>query len=275
MIDYRSICNNVVELACEVGVFLADERRKMHGLVTTESKGLHDYVTQFDKESERRIVTRLQQLLPDGGFIAEEGTASSSGKERYVWIIDPLDGTTNYIHGFAPTCVSIGLQDRQLSYDMKRPVMVLGVVDEIWSKECFEACHGRNGAFLNGNAIGVSNTGKLFDSLIATGFPYSDFSKLKEYMELMQWTMTNSHGVRRLGSAAADLIYAACGRVDAFYEYGLKPYDVAAGAYIVEKAGGAVGDFSGGTNWLHGGEMVAANRLVFDELITQIKKFGL
>ena len=271
----RSLCHNVIELAIEVGDFLLDERRKLSGAVSSESKGVHDYVTSFDRESERRIVERLHKLLPDSDFIAEEGTAATTGRARFTWIIDPLDGTTNYIHGLAPTCVSIALQDNQLSLDNQRPVMVLGVVNEIWAHECFSACSAQDGAFLNGNAIGVSNAPTLNDALVATGFPYTNFSRMDQYMRFLEWTMRNTHGVRRLGSAAADLVYTACGRVDAFYEYGLKPYDVAAGAFIVEKAGGSVGDFSAGNNWLHGGEMVASNTLLFRELIDNLAIFNL
>lgn len=273
--NYNELCKEVCELARETGTYLSSERQKLHGSVQSESKGLHDYVTRFDRESERRIVERLGRLLPESGFIAEEGTAVADGRERYVWIVDPLDGTTNYIHGLAPTCVSIGLYDRQASAERQRPVMTVGVVYEIWADECFSASAGEEGAFVNGQPISVSSCRCLNDSLVATGFPYTDFSRMKEYMQLLEWTMKGSHGVRRLGSAAADLVYTACGRCDAFYEYGLKPYDVAAGAFIVEKAGGLTGDFSGGGNWLFGGEMVAANPHVFDELLTQIKHFGL
>lgn len=269
------LCRNVVELACEVGEYLQEERRMLSGAVSSEAKGVHDYVTSFDRESERRIVERLRKLLPDSDFIAEEGTAGSTGRARYTWIIDPLDGTTNYIHGLAPTCVSIGLQDNQMSYDKKRPVMVVGVVNEIWAKECFSACIDQEGAFLNGNAIGVSCAKTMNDSLIATGFPYSNFSRMQQYMGFLEWTMRNTHGVRRLGSAAADLVYTACGRVDGFYEYGLKPYDVAAGSFIVEKAGGMVGDFRGCNNWLMGGEIVASNPYIYNDLINNLKLFGL
>lgn len=262
-------------MAKEVGAYLREERLKLGDAVDARSKGLHDYVTAFDKESERRIVERLQRLLPQSDFIAEEGSATYSGRERYTWIVDPIDGTTNFIHGFAPTCISIALCDNLLSDECKRPCMALGVVDEIWAGECFSACRDREGAFVNGNAIGVSRAVDLNSSLIATGFPYRNFEKMKEYMRLLEWTMTNSHGVRRLGSAAADLVYVAAGRADAFYEYGLQPYDVAAGAFIVEKAGGRTGDFGGGANWLFGGEMVAANALVFDELVSVIKQHGL
>ena len=271
----KELCNEVCLLARETGTFLADERRRLAGAVEARSKGVHDYVTQFDRESERRIVSRLRQLLPEADFIAEEGTASRGEGCRYTWIIDPLDGTTNYIHAFAPTCVSIGLQDNLLSAEQGRPVMAVGVVYEIWADECFAACASDEGAMLNGTQIVVSQAPTLNDSLIATGFPYTNFERMPQYMQFLEWTMRNTHGVRRLGSAAADLVYTACGRCDGFYEYGLKPYDVAAGAFIVEKAGGRAGDFSGGGNWLFGGEMVATNPLIFDELITQLHNYGL
>ena len=272
--DSEQLCREVRALACEVGDYLVSERRRI-GSVDSEAKGLHDYVTRFDKESERRIVESLRQLLPEGGFIAEEGTASASGRERYTWIIDPIDGTTNFIHGLQPTCISIALQDNLLSSESGRPVFVLGVVNEIWAKECFYAFSDSDGAFLNDEQIHVSQSRTLNDSLIATGFPYTNFARMPQYMRLLEWTMRNSHGVRRLGSAAADLVYTACGRADAFYEYGLKPYDVAAGAFIVEKAGGRIGDFSGGNNWLFGSEMVATNSFVFDEMINCLLEFEL
>lgn len=274
MITNRELCGEVCQLAREVGAYLAAERKKIN-TVDSQSKGVHDYVTRFDKESEHRIVERARKLLPDSDFIAEEGTAARTGNSRYTWIIDPLDGTTNFIHAFAPTCVSIGLQDNQLSHEHNRPVMALGVVYEIWAEECFYACADVEGAYLNDSQIYVSNNATLNDSLLATGFPYSNFERMPQYMGFLEWTMRNTHGVRRLGSAAADLVYTACGRADGFYEYGLKPYDVAAGAFIVEKAGGRVGDFSGGANWLFGAEMVAANPLIFDEMITQLQNYNL
>lgn len=272
---FDSLCHEVCLLAGEVGDFLLGERKKLDGVVNSEAKGVHDYVTRFDRESERRIVQRLSALLPGSDFIAEEGTAGSTGRARFTWIVDPLDGTTNYIHGLAPTCVSIGLKDNQLSHDGQHPTMVLGVVYEIWARECFSACVDVEGAYLNGDRIRVSEASSLNDSLIATGFPYTNYARMSQYMGFLEWTMCNTHGVRRLGSAAADLAYTACGRVDGFYEYGLKPYDVAAGAYIVEKAGGRVGGFGGGDDWLMGGEIVASGPYVFDELLNNLKSFGL
>lgn len=261
-IDYKALCKEVCLLAMEVGEYLREQRSGIEGMAV-ETKGVHDYVTQFDKESERRIVQRLKELMPEAGFIAEEGTEGRTGDEEFVWIVDPLDGTTNYIHGLPVTCVSIGLR--------RSDTMVLGVVYELWAKECFYAFEG-GAAYMNGSPIHVSAAATMNDALIATGFPYTNFDRMPQYMRYLEWTMRNTHGVRRMGSAAADLVYVACGRFDGFYEYGLKPYDVAAGAFIVERAGGKVCDFSGGDNWLFGAEMVASNAALFAEFKHSIHK---
>lgn len=264
--DYTTLRHEVCRLATEVGDYLRTERQNIDSLAI-ETKGVHDYVTQFDKESERRIVARLRELLPDSGFIAEEGTATRRGDEEYLWIVDPLDGTTNFIHGFHTTCVSIGLSHKG--------EMVLGVVYELWAQECFSASKDEEGAFLNGSPIHVSKALAVNDSLIATGFPYTNFAKMPQYMRYLEWTMRHTHGVRRFGSAAADLVYVACGRCDAFFEYGLKPYDVAGGAYIVQKAGGQVSDFHGGDDWLFGATIIASNAHIHDELQDSIKDHDL
>lgn len=254
--NYKELCEQVCQLATETGDFLREERMKLDA-VAMEAKGVHDYVTQYDKESERRLVARLKEILPGSGFIAEEGTATRTGGERYTWIVDPIDGTTNFIHALPVTCVSIGLlEDGEL---------VMGVVYELWARECFYACKDVEGAYMNGKPIHVSTAPKMNDALIATGFPYTNFAKMTQYMSYLEWTMRHTHGVRRFGSAAADLVYVACGRVDGFYEYGLKPYDVAGGAYIVMKAGGKVCDFSGGDGWLFNAEMIASNPHLFEE----------
>lgn len=265
----ESLTQSVCALATEVGDYLRQERLGIAS-VGSEAKGIHDYVTAFDKESERRIVTRLKELLPGSGFIAEEGTATCSGKEQYLWIVDPLDGTTNFIHGLPTTCISIALYENQSE---GRGRMVMGVIYEFWARECFHAYLGGGGAFLNGRSIHVSRVATTEDSLIATGFPYTDFSRLDQYMNFLRWTMRHSHGVRRLGSAAADLAYVACGRVDGFYEYSLKPYDVAAGAFLVQQAGGEVSDFAGGPDWLFGGEIVAAGPRLFPALQQTLADF--
>lgn len=268
-IDYKALCKQVCLLAIEVGDYLREQRLGL-GTVQSEAKGVHDYVTQFDKESERRIVERLRELLPASGFIAEEGTANREGNERFVWIVDPLDGTTNFIHGFHTTSVSIALCEFD---ELGKNTITIGVVYELWAQECFYAYKGGEGAFLNGEPMSVSGVTSMNDALVATGFPYTNFAKMPQYMKYLEWTMRNTHGVRRFGSAAADLAYLACGRVDAFFEYGLKPYDVAAGAYIVEMAGGRVSDFLGCGNWLFGGEIVAAGAHLFPEFQKGLEKY--
>lgn len=230
---------------------MAEERNNFDAS-KIESKGLHDLVSYVDKESEQRIIAALELLLPESGFIAEEGTNSKVG-EHYNWVIDPLDGTTNYIQGVPIYAVSIGL--------LKDGELVLGVVYEVGRDECFYAWKD-GGAYLNGERIYVSERADMHDALLATGFPYNDFSKLDAYLEMLKWTMTNARGVRRLGSAATDLAYVACGRFDAFWEYDLKPWDVAAGAVIVKEAGGTVADFSGGNDFLFGKEIIATNGLI-------------
>jgi len=234
------------------------EERKSFDASMIENKGLHDLVSYVDKESEQRIIAALQVLLPDSGFIAEEGTSDKHG-ERFNWVIDPLDGTTNYIQGVPIYAVSIGLLDGD--------ELVLGVVYEVGHDECFYAWKN-GGAYLNGQPIHVSTRGDIQDALLATGFPYNDFSKMESYMEFLEWTMKNARGVRRLGSAATDLAYVACGRFDSFWEYDLKPWDVAAGTVIVKEAGGTVTDYKGGTDYLFGREIVATNGLL-DKLILE------
>ena len=262
-LDLQQLCSKTCEIARNSGKIMADERLKFDP-DKIESKGMHDLVSYVDKESEIRIINALKELLPEAGFIAEEGTTNTRG-EKYNWIIDPLDGTTNYIQGVPVYCVSIGLQmDDQL---------VLGVVYEVGRDECFYAWKG-GGAYLNGTPIRVSDRADIHDALLATGFPYSDFSRMDEYMEFLKWAMRNARGVRRLGSAAADLAYVACGRFDAFWEYDLKPWDVAGGAVLVTEAGGTITDYSGGGNFLFGREIVASNVLLDTLILDKIAGFS-
>jgi len=248
---YKELCEFTCEIARTVGQFMAGERKTFNDS-KIENKGLHDLVSYVDKASEKQIIEKLSKLLPESGFIAEEGTNDKRG-ERFNWVIDPLDGTTNFIQGVPIYAVSIGLLDND--------ELVLGVVYEVGRDECFYAWKG-GGAYLNGNPIRVSKRDNINDALLATGFPYNDFSKMETYMQFLEWTMKNARGVRRLGSAATDLAYVACGRFDAFWEYDLKPWDVAAGAVIVKEAGGTVTDYKGGSNYLFGREIVATNGLI-------------
>lgn len=254
IIDYKKITSEVEKIAISAGKYIRNERENFD-TKKIEQKGTHDFVSYVDKTSEKQIVTALEKLLPQAGFIAEEGTKKNRG-EVYNWIIDPLDGTTNFIHGTYPFAVSIAL--------MENNEIVSGVVYEIGGDECFSASKNC-GAFLNGKQIKVSDKAKLDDCLVGTGFPYYDYSKLDKYMASLSQLMIKSHGLRRIGSAATDLVYTACGRYDAFYEYGLSPWDVAAGTIIVKEAGGKIADFQGNDNYIFGKEIIAANNLVFNE----------
>jgi myo-inositol-1(or 4)-monophosphatase len=260
MKDLNAICNEVRSLARETGEFLLNEVSKINP-GDIETKDLHSYVTYVDKQAEQMIVTRLQALIPEAGFVVEENTIDKQG-EAYNWVVDPLDGTTNFIHGIPLYSVSIAL--------MKHQEVVVGVVYEVNLDECFYAVRGQ-GAFLNGVSIRVSEAARLKDCLLATGFPYYDFERMDEFMKLFTWCMKNTHGLRRLGSAAVDLAYVACGRFDGFFEYGLNAWDVAAGCLLVEEAGGKVSDFRGDSDYIFGKELVTTNPLVYDEFLEQVK----
>jgi myo-inositol-1(or 4)-monophosphatase len=261
MENWSEICHQVVDLCRNVGDFLMFEKNKITA-ADIQTKGQHDYVTYVDKMSERKLVDGLSKIFPQAGFIAEEGT-NERLDPLYNWIIDPLDGTTNFIHGLAPFAISIGLKCND--------EIIMGVIYEPNLDEAFYAWEGSD-AYLNNEKIKVSKTTILDNALIATGFPYSDYSRLAPYMQIFDWCLRNTRGVRRLGSAAADLAYVACGRMDGFYEYGLKPWDVAAGSFILQRAGGRVSDFSGGNNFLFGQELLAFNRPLHSAFLKVMKE---
>jgi len=260
--NLEKLCFDVRNIAKTTGAFIAVEREKFN-IESVEVKGKANFVSYVDKQAEHQIIDHLRRLLPGSGFIAEEGTASSSD-EKYKWIIDPLDGTTNFIHGLPPFAVSIAL--------MEDDELVLGVVYEITQDECFYAWKGSK-AYLNGKEICVTNAATTGDSLIATGFPYSAMDMLDPFIVSMRYFMIHSHGLRRLGSAATDMAYVAAGRFEAFYEHGLKPWDVAAGTIIIRQAGGKVSDFNGTDKFLFNGEIVAANGAYFDEFYDIVHNF--
>ncbi|MEI6683067.1 MAG: inositol monophosphatase family protein [Bacteroidota bacterium] len=253
--DLEKLTRSVCDLALEVGEFLKQEAPK---LKTTDilSKGIHNFVTYVDREAERRIVERLAVLLPGSGFIAEENPALMPAE--FTWVVDPLDGTTNFIHGIPLYCISIGL--------MHHGETILGMVYEPNHREFFYTWKGAP-AFLNREIIRISTTPAIRDGLFATGFPYYDYSRLDDYLAILAHLMKNSHGLRRAGSAAADLAYVACGRYDGFYEYGLSPWDVNAGALIVKHAGGIVTDFRGEENYIFGKQIIATNNSLYTEFL--------
>jgi myo-inositol-1(or 4)-monophosphatase len=262
--DLESLCSRVIEIARETGEYILEER-KGFSAHDFEAKGRQNFVTRVDTGAEKMLVKHLGELLPEAGFIAEEGTAGESG-ETLQWIIDPLDGTTNFIHGLHPYAISIAL-----ARDGK---IVLGVVYELGFRECFYSREGGR-AYLNGKEIRVSGTETVNAALIATGFPYTYFDRLDPFMQSVRYFMQNSHGLRRLGSAATDLAYVACGRFEAFYEYGLNPWDVAAGTFILQQAGGMASDFYGRDDWLFSGTIIAANASVFEEFKDIIRRIFL
>ena len=260
--NIEKITEQVCALAREAGGYLKSEINRI-GPSEVETKGLHNFVTYVDKTSEEMLMKGLKEILPEAGFIAEESPGAVTG-ERYNWVIDPLDGTTNYIHHIPVYSVSIAL--------MEKDSVISGVVYEPGRDECFYAWQG-GGAFLNGKTIGVSRTVAVADGLFATGFPYADYSRMEPFLGIFRFLMENSHGLRRMGSAAVDLAYVACGRFEGFYEYNLNPWDVAAGAFIVERAGGKVSDFSAGKDFIFGKEIIAANGKIFSEFIALVKKY--
>jgi len=260
--DYKKLCFQVQELAREVGAFIREERKNVSA-DNIEIKSVASLVTYVDKTAEKRIVSKLKELLPDSGFVAEEGTAESNN-EKYTWFVDPLDGTTNYLFGVAPHSVSIGLAE-----DGK---MVLGVVYEIGADEMFYAWKD-SPAYLNEKEIQVSKHSKSEETLIATGFPYYDFDRIDNYIDALKHLMKNTLGLRRFGSAAVDLSYVACGRFDAFFEHALHAWDVAAGVFILQQAGGKTSDFNGGNNWLFGGEIISSSESFFPEFYGIINNY--
>lgn len=260
--DFEKLCAEVQQIARTTGAFIAGERENFN-IEVVEVKGKANFVSYVDKQAEEMIINQLRRLIPGSGFIAEEGTATSSD-EKYKWIIDPLDGTTNFIHGLPPFAVSIAL--------MEDEELVIGVVYEVTQKECFYAWKGSK-AYLNGKEISVTSAATTSDALIATGFPYSAMDMLDPFIVSMRHFMIYSHGLRRFGSAATDLAYVAAGRFEAFYEHGLKPWDVAAGALILRQAGGKISDFNGTGKFLFNGEIIAANNAYFGEFYTVVHSF--
>jgi len=258
----KEIAEKALIIIKETGDYVREERKKLHasGVRYKDDKSL---VTAIDEGSEERLVKALVELLPGSSILAEENHNNDANTEL-MWIIDPIDGTTNFVHDFPMYCISVALREKDK--------IVFGVVYDIPGDECFWTHADTDKVFLNDKAIQVSEAKSLNESLLATGFPSSAFGRMDEYIEHFRYFMMHTHGIRRLGSAALDLAYVACGRCDGFFEYNLKPWDVAAGAYIVQKAAGNVTDFKGGNNYLYGGEMLASNNWIQKKLI---KRFAI
>ena len=257
--NYQNICEKAIAVVREVGNFILEESSKF-SLNDVETKSLNSFVTYVDKNAEERLVKGLSELIPEAGFITEEETIRKKGDE-FNWIIDPLDGTTNFIHKVPVFSISIALTQNAET--------VVGIVLELNRNECFSSYKGGK-VYLNNNEVRVSEAATIKESLVATGFPYYDFGILKQYMSLIEELAQKSQGIRRLGSAAVDLAYVACGRFDIFFEHSLNPWDVAAGAFLVTQAGGVVTDFSGGSDYLFGREIIACTGPVYKEFQTLV-----
>jgi myo-inositol-1(or 4)-monophosphatase len=259
-VDGQGTLGDVLVFARSVAVEAGDRLLARLGRLTEGDvtyKGRVDLVTAADREVESFLTGRIAAVFPDDGFRGEEG-ATRAGSSGRVWIIDPLDGTTNYVHGFPFFGVSIALEDRG--------VIELGVVHAPMLGETFSARRGR-GATLNGTAIHVSRTDELVRALLATGFAYDRTRPpLRNLAEFGRLTVA-TQGVRRAGAAALDLAYVASGRLDGFWEFGLKPWDVAAGVCLVREAGGRVTGIDGGADFLETGEVAATNGILHDRLL--------
>ncbi len=253
--EIQSLCLQSRRIVEGVGGFIQGELGKVKN-EQIELKSLNSLVSYVDKGAEERLVSGLGKLLPGSAFLTEEETVETREGE-YQWIIDPLDGTTNFLHQLPCFAISVALRH----YDRT----ILGIVYEVNRRECFYGWKG-GGAFLNEQAIRVSGRPGLENSLVATGFPYRDFSRMEPYLQAFRQLMKRTRGIRRFGAAAIDLAYVACGRYDAFFEYSLSPWDVAAGAFIVQEAGGLVSDFKGGENYLFGEEIIAASPSTFADV---------
>ena len=232
--------------------------------LTIRSKRKNDFVSEVDEAAEQAIISVLRDTYPDHGILAEESGRRES-KGDYVWIIDPLDGTTNFLHGFPQYCISIAL--------MHKGRGAQAVIFDPNRNELFTASKGA-GAFLNDRRIRVSRTDKLDDALMGTGFPFREIDNLDDYLRMLKNVMTTTSGIRRPGAAALDLAWVACGRIDGFWEIGLSPWDMAAGALLVREAGGLIADLEGNEGYLDSGRVVAANPKIFGAFLKLLQRRG-
>ncbi len=256
-----AFANNVKRIVAEAAKFIQEERKNFSD-DKIEFKGYNDLVSYVDRESERRLTQAFTALLPDSGFIREEG-GDLRPEADYRWIIDPLDGTTNFMHDVPAYCISVGLQYRGET--------ILGIIHDAPRGEVFFAIKGQ-GAWLGERRLQVSKHDRLGNSLLGTGFPHANGGVMDDYLAAIKAFLASCHGIRRFGSAALDLAYVACGRLDGFFEIGLSSWDVAAGALIVQEAGGSVVDFKGGSGYLFGKQIVASNSALLPEMLQVIGK---
>lgn len=265
MIDLRTLTASVCRIAREAGHFLKEERKSFRRAVVQE-KHAHDYVSYVDKESEKRVVFALRELLPEAGFIAEEGSAVYND-EPYCWVVDPLDGTTNYIHDNAPYCVSIALRSKN--------ALLLGVVYDPCRDECFYAWQG-GGAYVNGEPMHVSSVLDAKDAFVVAELPYNFEQYARTGEHLIHELYGKVAGVRMNGSAALALCYVAAGRFDAWLEAYIGKWDFSAAALMVLEAGGRVTDFNGNDDFIEGHHVIASNgplHPLFLRLVQEVPPF--
>lgn len=260
--NYLDLSEQLRPLIYEAAKFMRTEQANF-STDKVEFKGRNDLVSYVDKSVEEMLVKGCEKLIPGSGFILEEGDDVKTSSD-FRWIIDPLDGTTNYIHQLPNWCISLALQHEEKT--------VLGIVYDVSHDEYFHAVAG-HGATRNGTPIQVSNAPYLERSLLATGFPYDTSDRLDDLMSVFKSFKIKALGMRRFGSAAIDLAWVACGRFDGYYEKTLNPWDCAAGALLVQEAGGTVTDFSGADNFVFGRELVSSNSVIHAEMLSVVQEF--
>lgn len=262
--DLQHILSEVEALAVEAGTFVAAQRESFD-LARVEQKQSHDYVSYVDKECERMLVARLSEILPEAGFITEEKTVEQQdGREAFYWVVDPLDGTTNFIHDLAPYCVSIALRSRD--------ELLLGVVYEVSRKELYSAAKGK-GAHLNGRPIRVSSVSDVDQALVMIGYPYDADGWRQFCLNLTGRLYGHCASIRSMGSAEAELCYVAAGKIDIYVESFIQPWDVAAGAVILQEAGGRVSDYDGtDERWQSGRQVLATNGWLHEAVLREMRQ---
>lgn len=260
-LDLEHLTTKAREAVADTAQFLRTEQSRVRS-EHIEEKFMNGLVSYADRQAERMLVERLSKLLPEAAFFTEEDTVENTEAE-FQWIIDPLDGTTNYLYGLGHYAVSVGLRHND--------ELVLGIVHNAVNDEQFYAWLD-GGAWLDGKAIHVSERADFRQCLIATGFPSHNFEHAEAWFDTLRSFLKVSRGVRRFGSAALDLAYVAAGRYDVFFEYGLSAWDLAGGAVLIREAGGRISDFKGGNDFLFGGELVASSGLAYDESLAIVQR---
>jgi len=259
MVDLESILKQALEVVESTSLFIKSQVDQVSS-DDIEEKTMNSLVSYVDKEAEKQLVQGLSPLIQNCGFITEEDTSDRTD-EDYIWIIDPLDGTTNFLNRLPHFAISVALRYKD--------EVIMGIVKEVNTDTLWTAIKGK-GALMNGYPVEVS-TKPFHDILVATGFPYANTHDYESFFHILKEWLTRTRGMRRLGSAALDLCYVACGRYGAYYETTLNVWDVAAGALIVTEAGGKVSDFKGGGDYLFGQEILAASPTVYDEVLHVIQ----